>query len=345
MASPYPFPFHPILSATPSPDRSAFSRGPSVSPSGLQTFAQEVYALMGSKLQEQARSPRANPPAPSAPPSSSLPRPPSHPLNDPKYLAMASHIASYYQQRSQAIANYQHQRCVEWANIQQQKSREMTQVTMLVVAWYVRDRISRRRKRQKKRFDRGLSKRATGSKINKKESIKRWATNVPPTVESPTSPLGENVADDAEVDFDIDKEAPLDKDSDLFKAADQLIKSQLARIDVPLFGALSFDESENENEDEDGEAYLKDYEPMAEDEEDEEFDKDDEDFGDYEYDEDYEDELVGDGDAVSRDGDQDGGCGHDRGREGSQPGEEEVNSEEVNVGSGKASRKCRGTAA
>ena len=257
---------------------------------------------------------------------------------------MASHIASYYQQRSQAIANYQHQRCVEWANMQQQKSREMTQVTMLVVAWYVRDRISRRRKRQKKRFDRGLSKRAAESKINKKESIKRWATDVPQTVESPTSPVGENAANDAEVDFDIDKETPLDRDSELFKAADQLIKSQLARIDVPLFGALSFDESENENEDEDGEAYLKDPEPMAEDEEDEEFDEDDVDFGDYEYDDDYEDEIDGDGDAVSRDGDQDGAGGHGRGSEGSHPGEEEVNSEEVNVGSGKASRKFRGTA-
>ncbi len=299
---------------------------------------------MGSGLQEQARSPRAKPPAPSAPPSSALPRPPNHPLNDPKYLAMASHIASYYQQRSQAIANYQHQRCVEWANMQQQKSREMTQVTMLVVAWYVRDRISRRRKRQKKRFDRGLSKRAAESKINKKESIKRWATDVPQTVESPTSPVGENAANDAEVDFDIDKETPLDRDSELFKAADQLIKSQLARIDVPLFGALSFDESENENEDEDGEAYLKDPEPMAEDEEDEEFDEDDVDFGDYEYDDDYEDEIDGDGDAVSRDGDQDGAGGHGRGSEGSHPGEEEVNSEEVNVGSGKASRKFRGTA-
>lgn len=67
----------------------------------------------------------------------------------------------------------------------------------------------------------------------------------------------------------MDKESNLDKDTQLFNIADNLIKGQLARIDVPLLGVLSFDESDSESDDDD----MREYE-----EDDEEEDDGDEDY-------------------------------------------------------------------
>ncbi len=315
MALHNPFSFPPALSPTPSPDRPAFAATPSDSPEVLQTFAREIYGLMSSKLHEKTSSPLHQPPSLAAATDPVLPKspsyPPSHLLNDPKYLAMASRIAAYYQHRSQAVANYQHQKCKEWADLQQQKTKEMTQVTMLVVAWYVRDRITRRRRRQKKLFNRGLSRTAATSKVNKSESVRRWAMNIPAEIESPTSPVGEKFADGAEADFDMDREAPPDRDTELFRAADHFIKGQLARVNVPLFGALTFDESEDE-------------------------DKDDEEFFAYD-EEDTDGEIEDDSEFSEDDTPEDDSGGIDR----QQAVKEEPHSDEVLVGSGKASRENR----
>lgn len=73
-------------------------------------------------------------------------------------------------------------------------------------------------------------------------------------------------ADKEERDFDMDREVPADKDTQLFSVADNLIKSHLARVDVPLLGVLSFDESESESESEDD---FMDYEEDEEEDDDE----------------------------------------------------------------------------
>lgn len=167
---------------------------------------------------------------------------------------MASRIASYYQQRCQALANFQQQRCQAWANAQRQKCQEMTQAATVIVAWYIRDRIKRRRRRQKRAFKRGLAHKAAvassarGGVTTKGEAVRRWVMDVPLGAASP--PSRELPVDKEEVDFDMDREAPADKDSQLFSVAENLIKSHLATVDVPLLGVLSFDESESESEEE-----------------------------------------------------------------------------------------------
>lgn len=198
---------------------------------------------------------------------------------DPRYLAMASRIASYYQQRCQAMANFQQQRCQVWANAQRAKCQEMMQAAMLIVAWYIRDRISRRRRRQRRTFKRGLKQRCKAdsrNKITKGESVRRWVMGVPlRTTASPRAETNENnpTLDKDEQNFEMDQENQgQDKDSQLFNIADSMIKSQLARIDVPLLGVLSFDESDDEtdSEMEDEEDFEQGDEEM-----DEEYDDDD----------------------------------------------------------------------
>lgn len=95
--------------------------------------------------------------------------------------------------------------------------------------------------------------------------------DVPLGAATPSS-VHDKLVDEEEATFSLDKESNPDKDTHLFNIADNLIKSQLARIDVPLLGALSFDESDSESEDDDD---MADYE-------------DDEEQEDYEEDEDYE---------------------------------------------------------
>ncbi|CAK7269808.1 hypothetical protein SEPCBS57363_003788 [Sporothrix epigloea] len=200
--------------------------------------------------------------------------------SDPRYLVMASRIAAYYHQRCQAIANFQQQRCQAWANMQRQKSQEMTQAAMLVVAWYIRDRIQRRQRRGRRQFRRGLAaKAAIGNKtpntrvtkggsrgvaagaadgrVTRGEAVRKWVLQIPEgsDVLSPNSPgVRDRPVDPDEVSFDIDRDTASDKDLRLYSVADNLIKSQLARIDVPMMGALSFEPSESETDsDEDGE--------------------------------------------------------------------------------------------
>ncbi|CAK7203666.1 hypothetical protein SEUCBS139899_006408 [Sporothrix eucalyptigena] len=198
--------------------------------------------------------------------------------SDPRYLAMASRIAAYYHQRCQAVANFQQQRCQAWANMQRQKSQEMTQAAMLVVAWYIRDRIQRRRRREKRQFRRGLAAKAagnnppatrangargaaarrgaaaagtTGGRITKGEAVRKWVLQIPESSAalSPNTPgARDRPVDPDEVSFDIDRDTVSDKDMRLYNVADNLIKSQLARIDVPMMGALSFEPSESETD-------------------------------------------------------------------------------------------------
>ncbi|KAJ4296021.1 hypothetical protein N0V88_004723 [Collariella sp. IMI 366227] len=191
---------------------------------------------------------------------------------------MASRIASYYQQRCQAVANFQQQRCQQWANAQRQKCQEMMQAATVIVAWYIRDRISRRRKRQKRDYE--------------GEAVRRWVMNVPigSSAAPPSTGSRDVPADRSEVDFDMDREVPADKDSQLFGVADNLIKSHLARIDVPLLGVLSFDESESESETEEDE--FMDYEDELDDGEEEDYEDGDGEEGD---DDDDDDDIVGRG--------------------------------------------------
>jgi hypothetical protein len=166
----------------------------------------------------------------------------------------------------------------------------MMQAATVIVAWYIRDRISRRRKRRRRAFRRGLAVRGgdrdvggfgagAGGRVTKGEAVRRWVMGVPIEKkkksgkggdggeEASTAPSSKGLpADKEEVDFDMDREVPADKDSQLFSVADNLIKSHLARVDVPLLGVLSFDESESESESEDD---FMDYEEEEEDDDEE----------------------------------------------------------------------------
>ena len=218
---------------------------------------------------------------------------------------MASRIASYYQQRCQAVAHFQTQRYQAWAGAQRQKCQEMMQAATVIVAWYIRDRIARRRRRRTRAFRRGLAARtavagvavagggAKGGRVSKGEAVRRWVLGVPSQAGVERKGEGEEVRvpplesgrDRDEVAFDVDREGPVDKDAQLFSVADNLIKSHLARVDVPLLGLVSFEESETESEGEDDFMDYEDYEG-GEDEEEEE---------DYDYEEDEREEAGGDG--------------------------------------------------
>ncbi|KAM5351650.1 hypothetical protein ACJ41O_004373 [Fusarium nematophilum] len=167
---------------------------------------------------------------------------------DPKYLAMVSRIAAYYQQRCQAVANYQQQRCQAWANMHRQRCQDMMQASMLVVAWYVRNRIQRRRRREKRRFRSGLRRRTNQAKITRTEVVRRWVKQIPEDPMSPNCPVTVQLADREEAQFSMDRDPQPDKDAKLFEMADNLIKSQYKKIEVPIMGVLNFDESDNDSE-------------------------------------------------------------------------------------------------
>jgi hypothetical protein len=175
---------------------------------------------------------------------------------DPRVVAMASRISAYYQQRCQAISAYQQQRYQQWASMQRQKCQDMMQAAMLVVAWYVRDRVSRRRRRAKHQFKRGLSRR-TGAVAGpaKGERLRGWVLDVPDDVVSARHGGRERPADPQEDGFSFDqKEGKTDRDSKLFQVADDLIKSQVGKIEVPLLGLLDLEDSESDSDsDEEGE--------------------------------------------------------------------------------------------
>jgi hypothetical protein len=433
MATSFPLAFSSQIPVTPPPDHQTFGKTP-LSPQLLKTFAQEVYGVMGGKLQPDimmsaARSvPMGLKGGASAVPlpipglealsrenhmtqphsmtshpgydAKSAPAVQQHqqhqqqqqqlhqqqqhtattttttpaaegidPANDPQYLAMASRIATYYQQRCQAVANYQQQRCQAWANMHRQKCHEMMQAAMLVVAWYIRDRISRKRKRAKRRFKRGLAEKSVvRPKVTKGESVRRWVLDVPSsTRRKPTSdrasgnedakngtgtscamavkedaaaaaikevaggvetddatvlnpnllPVHDAMLDHEEAEFSMDNDTTPDKDTKLFNVADNLIKSQLAKIDVPLLGALSFDESDSESDDD---AFY--YRPPPQ------YQDDDEDMVDGEEGEEYYDD---DDESYEEDCEDEGGVEY--------IAEENIGSEEVLVGTGGGSRK------
>ncbi|KAK4043628.1 hypothetical protein C8A01DRAFT_43386 [Parachaetomium inaequale] len=196
--------------------------------------------------------------------------PAAEPPFGPQHLAIASRIASYYQQRSQALATLQQQRCQAWAARQRQQCQAVMQAATVVVAWYMRDRIVRRRRRKGRGFQRGLEARdrglRSGGRVAKGEAVRRWVLGVPSARECGMGGGGDSgrelPRDREEVEFDVDRElAAKDGDARLFEVADNIIKSHLARADVPLLGALSFEESESGSEsDEEGGEELMDYE-------------------------------------------------------------------------------------
>ncbi|RSM17011.1 hypothetical protein CDV31_004215 [Fusarium ambrosium] len=212
---------------------------------------------------------------------------------DPKYLAMVSRIAAYYQQRCQAVANYQQQRCQAWANMHRQRCQDMMQASMLVVAWYVRDRIQRRRRREKRRFRSGLRRRTNQNKIARTEVVRRWVKQIPEEPESPNNPVTVDLADRAEAEFSMDRDPQPDKDAKLFEMADNLIKSQYKKIEVPIMGVLNFDDSDNDSESDLDEP--EQFDEMEEDEEgegeDEYYEVEDDDL----YDDEDDMEFTGDG--------------------------------------------------
>lgn len=329
MATSMPFPFHPQVPVTPPPDQHVFFKGPFAQMPPRTDFSRAAYEASGMRPPPQGPTPAPSqtpfninmpphgmpphgiPPAGTHTPGTTPPNAPTapeaamfqsilqDPSVDPRYLAMASRIAAYYQQRCQAVSNYQQQRCQAWANAHRQKCQEMMQAAMLIVAWYIRDRIARRRRKQRRAFKQGLKRRAgagagndSRNRITKGEAVRRWVLSVP--AGATASPRAEPAGDDAksrvldkeEMEFEMDREVPAaekDKDAHLFSVADNLIKSQLTRIDVPLLGALSFDESDDsESESEEEEEF----------EEEEVGEMEDDNFEQQERDEDWEGDEV-----------------------------------------------------
>jgi hypothetical protein len=142
---------------------------------------------------------------------------------------------------------------------------------MLVVAWYVRDRVKRRRRREKRKFRKGLSEKCTKSRVRKGETVRRWVLDVPSDVMSQSEDRLERLVDQEEAEFTMEKESPPDPDAKLFSIADGLIRNQLAQVNVPLMGVLNFDESDSESEEEEEEEEEEDEE---EDMEEDDFDED-----------------------------------------------------------------------
>ncbi|KAK7431037.1 hypothetical protein QQZ08_002317 [Neonectria magnoliae] len=273
---------NPFTPVTPPPESHAFPKPPVPRPfqNNLKRKAaiQEPHALTVPAIPPPP--PTSQPQTASSPggsshdDSKSSPPPPSvgGANLDPKYLAMVSRIAAYYQQRCQAVANYQQQRCQAWANMHRQRCQDMMQASMLVVAWYVRDRIQRRRRREKRRFKSGLRRRTAQPKITRTEVVRRWVKQVPEAPESPNTTVTNLITtDQAEAEFSMDKDPVPDKDAKLFEMADNLIKSQYKKIEVPIMGVLNFDESDNDSESEPEEP--EQFEDMDENEDDVEGDE------------------------------------------------------------------------
>ncbi|KAF4781765.1 hypothetical protein HER10_EVM0003050 [Colletotrichum scovillei] len=277
--------FNPLAPVTPPPEHLSFRKPALPLSAQLKRKAAEANITNDHVTMKKEQSPLNNPsmapPKPTSIPSANAD--PNQPSMDPRYVAMVSRIAAYYQQRCQAISNAQQQRCQAWANMHRQKCQEMMQAAMLVVAWYIRDRIQRRRRRQKKQFRTGLRAQSTRSRVTKGEGVRRWVMNVPEGMSSPHIPGLDDIADQEEAHFSMDKEVPPDKDTKLFEMADNMIRSQYRKVEVPILGVLGFEEDESESE---SEADDDDFDQLMEDEledgeveeyDDEDLDLDDED--------------------------------------------------------------------
>ncbi|KAF4976354.1 hypothetical protein FZEAL_6974 [Fusarium zealandicum] len=305
---------NPFTPVTPPPESQAFPKPPVQRPyqnnlkrkASMQDSLSGLAGLNGASMMAPPPAPTSQPKVASSTPNRSPGSSPGSgdsklpPLNvdganlDPKYLAMVSRIAAYYQQRCQAVANYQQQRCQAWANVHRQRCQEMMQASMLVVAWYVRDRIQRRRRREKRRFRSGLKRRTNGAKVARTEVVRRWVKQIPEGADSPHAPVTVQLADRAEAEFSMDRDPQPDKDTKLFEMADNLIRSQYKKIEVPIMGILNFEESDN-----DSESDLDEPEQFDEMEEDDDAEGDDE-YYDVEDDDLYDDdgdemEYTGDG--------------------------------------------------
>ncbi|KAK2065821.1 hypothetical protein LY76DRAFT_133454 [Colletotrichum caudatum] len=259
MAAPLPtFNFNPLAPVTPPPEHLSF-RTPAL-PLSAQLKRKAAEAKITNDnvagTMEKEEPPRTIPPM-GAPPkptsiSSMSAADPNQPPMDPRYAAMVSRIAAYYQQRCQAISNAQQQRCQAWANMHRQKCQEMMQAAMLVVAWYVRDRLQRRRRKQKRQFRTGLRARSARSRVTKGEGVRRWVMNMPAGLSSPPVLGPDDLADQDEAHFSMDREVAPDKDAKLFEMADSMIRSQYRKVEVPILGVLGFEEdsgSESETDD------------------------------------------------------------------------------------------------
>lgn len=173
------------------------------------------------------------------------------PSADPRFPAILTRVASYYQQHSRAIVDGEKQRCQEWADQQHKKCEDITNAAMLVVAWYVRDRIQRQRRKRKRRFRRGLDQTRARPTVSRGEAVRRWVMAVPRSVVSHNEPAREDAVDREEAEFSMDEIlSRADEHTELFNMADGLIRSQLSSIDVPLLGILSLDDSTSQSEEE-----------------------------------------------------------------------------------------------
>ncbi|KAK2004650.1 hypothetical protein LX36DRAFT_706148 [Colletotrichum falcatum] len=291
------FNFNPLAPVTPPPEHLSFRKPALPLSAQLKRKAAEANITNDhvTATMKKEESPRAIPPM-GAPPrpistSNTSAADPNQPPMDPRYAAMASRIAAYYQQRCQAISNAQQQRCQAWANMHRQKCQEMMQAAMLVVAWYVRDRVQRRRRKQKRQFRTGLRARSTRSRVTKGEGVRRWVMNVPPGLSSPPVLGPGDLADQDEAQFSMDGEVPPDKDAKLFEMADSMIRSQYRKVEVPVLGVLDFEEdSESESEADDCDQPMNDEFEDGEIEYDD--DDDDLDLGDEEEEEEAGSEIV-----------------------------------------------------
>lgn len=94
--------------------------------------------------------------------------------------------------------------------------------------------------------------------------------------------------DRAEAEFSMDKDPQPDKDVKLFEMADNLIKSQYKKIEVPIMGVLNFDESDDDSESEADEAEAIEEMDDAEEGDEEYYEVEDDDL--YDDDDDMEDD-------------------------------------------------------
>ena len=189
--------------------------------------------------------------APTAPTNAGMPPP------DPRVVAMAGKIAAHYQQRCQNVVNYQQQRVQEWAETYRRNCQFFMGAATLIVAWYVRDRIQRRRRREHRRFRRGLEARCAEQRTpigNKMERVRRWAMGLPQGVPG----LG-NVAAARERPPVWDGKPCEGKDNELYDLTNRLIRSQVTGLNIPTIGELDLgsdpgsetdDEEEEEEEEE-----------------------------------------------------------------------------------------------
>ncbi|KAK1600455.1 uncharacterized protein LY79DRAFT_664739 [Colletotrichum navitas] len=287
------FNFNPLTPVTPPPEHLSF-RKPALSLSAqLKRKAanitnDHVPATMKKEESPRTTPPMGAPPKPTSISNTSAADPTSQPPMNPQYAAMVSRIATYYQQRCQAISNAQQQRCQAWANMHKQKCQEMMQAAMLVVAWYVRDRVQRRRRKQKRQFRTGLRARSTRSRVVKGEGVRRWVMNLPAGLSSPPVQGPDDLADQDEAHFSMDREVPPDKDAKLFEMADSMIRSQYRKVEVPILGVLGFEEDSGSE----SEADVYDY-PMKDEFEEDEAEDCDDDEDDLDLDDEDEEEEAG----------------------------------------------------